>query len=107
MSQIGGYPEPKPEDLPVYKQQFKEGLNLFQQALEEYQKSEEFHQKNSFKEVMDKALNVLNETAIVVLKKKSSVEGQFEKDYKIFIHDASDENYAQLKKDLDKLQHLV
>jgi hypothetical protein len=59
-----GGPAPlNPQDKKMYEQEYKQGVNLFQRAMDEYNKANEIHKKEAFKEVMDRALQVLNETA--------------------------------------------
>lgn len=52
-----------PHDRIQYEQEYRQGVDLFQRALTEYNKADEIHKKEAFKEVMDKAMQVLNETA--------------------------------------------
>jgi hypothetical protein len=61
-----------PEDLKhVYKQEFIEGANLFEQSFSQYQNSQIPAQKEAFKDVMKKAMNVMNETAKLCLSKEA------------------------------------
>ncbi len=54
---------PSPRDIEAYRQEYKHGLDLFQRALLEYNTSDEMHKKAAFQDVMQNALQVLNETA--------------------------------------------
>lgn len=59
-------PGPAPisrHDKMLYEQEYRRGVDLFQRALDEYGKADEIHKKEAFREVMDKAMQVLNETA--------------------------------------------
>ncbi len=58
----GNYPISH-RDAKLYRQEYRQGLDLFQRALDEYEKADEIHKKDAFREVMDRALRVLNETA--------------------------------------------
>lgn len=103
------FPKPSPEDMKLYHQEFLHGCDLFQRALNEYQKSEIPQQKDAFKGVMNSALHVLNETAIVVCKgkKQLSKEEDVEKDFKRFVRDDSEENIQKLQSDLNDLKNWV
>ena len=52
-----------PQDQRAYEIEYKHGADLFQRALDQYSKSDNPYQKAEFKDVMDQAMNVLNETA--------------------------------------------
>jgi hypothetical protein len=53
----------KPEDKKAYEAEYRQGLDLFKRAMTEYGNADEIHKKEAFKEVMERALQVLNETA--------------------------------------------
>lgn len=103
------FPKPSSEDLKLYHQEFLHGCDLFQRALNEYQKSEIPQQKEAFKKVMGSALHVLNETASVVCKgnKQLNKEEEIEKDFKKFVRDDSEDNLEKLKADLNDLKTWV
>lgn len=103
------FPRPSPEDLKLYHQEFLHGCDLFQRALNEYQKSDIPQQKEAFKKVMGSALHVLNETASVVCngKKQVSKEEEVEKDFKKFVHDDSEDNLQKLQADINDLKTWV
>ena len=52
-----------PRDKVLYEQEYRRGVDLFQRALNEYEKAGEVNKKEAFHEVMDRAMQVLNETA--------------------------------------------
>ena len=52
-----------PRERRMYEQEYKHSVDLFQRALEQYQKSDNQFQQAEFKSVMDKAMNILQETA--------------------------------------------
>lgn len=52
-----------PRDKILYEQEYRRGVDLFQRALSEYKNADEVHKKEAFHEVMDRAMQVLNETA--------------------------------------------
>src|SRR5437016_5065591 len=64
MAEISGEMPPiNPADRKVYEQEYKQGVNLFQRALNEYEKAGEMNKKQAFKEVMDRAMQVMNDAA--------------------------------------------
>lgn len=52
-----------PSDKLRYEKEYLQSVDLFQRALNEYNKTDDMYKKEAFKEVMDKAMQVLNETA--------------------------------------------
>ncbi|MEM7176052.1 MAG: hypothetical protein AAF443_09090 [Chlamydiota bacterium] len=94
-----------PEEIEQYKRDYQESLQLFQNAFHEYNKPNlEPHKKAKFKQVMDEALNVMNQTACVALKKgKQANEVQLEKSYQAFIENPTPANRAQLIHDIKAL----
>ena len=106
MSEIGPISS---DDIQKYHSEFKRGAKLFQQALEDYEKSKIPAQKEQFKKVMDEALTVMNQTAKVVCKKRKLKE-QEEKvntDYKSFISDPNKNHYDLLHKDIESIQKMI
>ncbi|HSW87115.1 MAG TPA: hypothetical protein VLG49_06420 [Rhabdochlamydiaceae bacterium] len=94
-----------PDIKATYKQEFARSVDLFQKSLQEYEKTEEFHKKAKFKDVMDKALQIMNETAKACLSKKAQSEKtQLEKDYQNFIQHDNPETYDKLNEDIDHLK---
>ena len=60
----GERPSPmSPQDRVLYEQEYRRGVDLFRRALDQYSEADESHKKDAFREVMDRALQVLNETA--------------------------------------------
>ena len=51
-----------PQDREIYKQQFGQAVDLFQQSLVAYEKSSLQPQKDELKKVMDQALMIIHET---------------------------------------------
>lgn len=104
MADIDGMGSISPQDKALYKQEFERGANLFQKSFAEYQNSDG-PQKDLFKDVMDKALQVMNETAKYCLsKRKQAQEMQLEKDYQNYIASGSSESSEKVKQDIDRLQ---
>lgn len=97
-----------PDVKQVYKQEFLEGANLFQQSLEQYQNSNIPAQKEAFKDVMQKAMQVMNETARLCLskeaqKKEANVNVEFQK----FQSSDSPQNIMDLSKSINSLKRSV
>jgi hypothetical protein len=74
-----------PSDRKLYELQYAQGAELFQKALEHYTQSDNPYQKEEFRQVMEKAMNILNETA-QELKARSLAEQnkQIAQDYATF-----------------------
>lgn len=107
MSEIQpGGPSPlSPEDRKMYEKEYKQGVDLFQRALNEYSKADEVNKKQAFKEVMDRALQVLHETSHEL--HRSDLEQQtdkIDKDYQAF-QDGGSKN--ELSKDLKDVKRFM
>ncbi len=94
---------PSGQDIKLYEQQYRQGLDQFQRALKEYSAPHlEVHKKEAFKKVMDNALQVLNETARAMkredLLKKNALIAQNFKDYAT---SHSPQDQQKLAKDLN------
>jgi ribonuclease HII len=60
----GGSPSPlSPTDRKLYEQQYKHGVDLYQRAFSEYEKANETNKKEAFLEVMQRASQVIHQTA--------------------------------------------
>ncbi|MBI3900957.1 MAG: hypothetical protein HY324_02255 [Chlamydiia bacterium] len=111
MSEIqsnGGLPI-TPREQKMYEQEYKDGARLFQKALEQYCKSDSIFQKHEFEEVMEKAMNVLNQAANE-LKEKALLEQnvKIKQDYQSFMKDPTNQSGAGLlHKDLDQAMKKV
>lgn len=96
---------PSPED--TYTYQYKKSVELFENALNEYHKvgPENSEQREEFKQVMKKALHVMNEIASEVIKDKLQKEkdAKLEKDFQKFLKDHKDKNQEELEKDYKTL----
>ena len=88
-----------PPDPQAYKSDLNRAVNLFQQSLAGYEKSTEPHQKDKFKDVMDKCLVIIHET-IQSQKQLQKVD----KDYQNFLANDNPKTVQQLNKDLDSLK---
>ena len=92
----------------TYRKQCERGVALFQKTLEEYQQSELPAQKEKYKDVMGKAMLVIQETAAKFLSQELQKQQQgIEKDYEKFIANSSPENLNKLQKDLQNFQKKI
>jgi hypothetical protein len=105
MSNIQGSGPVNPQDLTKYKAEYKQGVNLFQRALDEYSRADEVHKKDAFREVMDRALQVLNETAQGMTRKDLLQQNsQIHQDLLAFENAPTDQKKKQLENDLKNAQ---
>ncbi|HAB99019.1 MAG TPA: hypothetical protein DCE71_04280 [Parachlamydiales bacterium] len=92
-----------PQDKRAYEAEYKHGVDLFKRALDDYSHSKNMFQKAEFKEVMEKAMQVLNETAAELKKKDLLKQNEtLSKDLAAFESQDDAANTAQLMKDLNK-----
>lgn len=96
-----------PQMRAIYKQEYTEGVNLFQQSLQDYQGAES-HKKALLKDVMNRALQVMNETARACLNKQAVAQNdKVAKDYQGYISNESPTGYNKLKTDIDDLKKFI
>jgi hypothetical protein len=98
-----------PRETEMYKSEYKEAVKLFQNALQEYEKSDNIYQQEEFRQVMDKAMVVLNEAARE-LKEKALLEKnkQIEKDFTAFNQAPTNTTAVDtLQRDLEKANRLI
>lgn len=109
MSSVGDTPiPPNPEDQKLYKQEYVHGLDLFQRALEQHAKAEEVHKKAAFEEVMERALQVLNDTARGLKREDlQSQNQQIGKDLKAYEDKSDDATRQALAKDLQRAKDSI
>lgn len=92
-----------PQDKRAYEAEYKHGVDLFKRAVDDYSHSKNMFQKAEFKEVMEKAMQVLNETASELKKKDLLKQNEtISKDLAAFESQDDEANTAQLIKDLNK-----
>ena len=98
----------RPEEKKEYEQEYQHGADLFQRALDQYAKSNNIYQREEFKEVMDKALQVLNETARELKKKALKQQNQLiENDYRAYQSNPSNATQKKLNDDLEKAKREI
>lgn len=108
VSSSGGAAPLSPQDKKLYQQDYKHGADLFERVLDEYAKSTNPYQKQEFKELMEKAMQVLNQTASML--KSSSLQKQnqkIEKDWAAYQNQGSPLLADQLRKDLEQAKKIV
>ncbi len=94
------------QERKMYEAEYKRAADLFERSLEKYSESDNKYQRAEFKKVMEKSLQVLNDTAIELRRKDLlSQNSQIEKDYTAF--QADDTKSTKLKTDLDKAKHSI
>lgn len=97
-----------PREKEMYQQEYKHGADLFQRALEQYAKSDNPYQKEEFKQVMDKALRVLNETARELKQQKLlNQNDKISQDYLAYQDQLSAEAKDKLDQDLERAKKLT
>jgi hypothetical protein len=102
---VGRIDDSTPSDQ-VYKKDLDRAVSLFQKSLAGYEQSTEPHQKDKFKDVMDKCLVIIHETLKEVLKKEAQKPlNKVDQDYQKFIADDNPKTLEQLNKDLDSLKN--
>ncbi len=104
VDRIGEGSTPPENDKEIYKKDFDRAVNLFQQSLAGYEQSAEPHQKEKFKDVMDKCLVIIHET-IQSAKGTQKPLKQVDQDYQSFIANDNPKTLEQLNKDLDSLKN--
>lgn len=97
-----------PQEKKAYEAEYRQGLDLFQRALDDYSQSKNIFQKAEFKEVMEKAMRVLNETAGELQKKELLKHNEtLSKDLAAFEGEDTSTNAAQLMKDINQAKRYV
>lgn len=96
-----------PELQATYRNEFSRGVKLFEESLAAYETTppDEVAKKAKFKDVMDKALKIMNESARGFLSASGkSEESKLEKDYQSFLAQDNPENYKKLNEDIRHLK---
>jgi len=105
MSEIEGSSGISPDKYEAYRKDFIKSSSLFQEALNDYTKTTEYHKKLQLKKTMDEAMKIMNQIVKAGLKKsEQTMEKKVSKDYKNYMKDANAQNLKNLNDDLDDLQ---
>lgn len=108
MAEIHGKGPISPQEKKMYEQEYKKGVDLFQHALQQSSEAKNPYQKKQFQDVMNKAMNVLNETAKELKRKDLMAQNkQIASDYKAYQKDSSDIVANKLNEDLDKAKESI
>lgn len=103
MSEIGGSGAINPRAQKLYQQEYHHGAALFEKALIQANKSSYAPQKEQFNDVMNMAMEVLNQTARAL--KNDALIRQNQKisqDFQAYQQNPNKESIAVLKQDLDQ-----
>lgn len=96
------------DEIIAYRNEFSKGAELFKDALENYDKSTIPRQKEEFKKVMDKTLNVMNETFNVALRKADPKQREkLVEDYKEYTKESTSQGYDRLHSDIESIQQMI
>ena len=98
-----------PADKKMYKKEFEEAANLFEDALNSDTKSNYVFQKDEYRKVMEKSVDILKETADA-LNQKGLIDqaNKLEKDLAAYEKDGgSQASIFQLHQDLEKAKKSV
>ena len=91
--------------VPSYRQEFQQGVDLFDQSFQEYMKAKEPHKKAKFKDVMDKALDVMNKSARECLSQEQmKLNEELHKDYDDYLGHPDSSHTEKVEKDIDELK---
>ncbi len=95
-----------PEDpRAVYKQDFAKSVDLFKKSLDGYESSQIPKQKEMYKDVMNRTLEIMNETAKLCLSKNAQVqEKNLASHYQDFLSKETPEAVQKLNTDIDQLK---
>ena len=105
-----GSPAPlTPRETKMYEQEYKHSAELFQQALQSYTTSDNPYQQKEFQNVMDKAMDVINNTARELNQKPLLAQSsKIQKDYDAFTDKPEDKaTVNQLNQDLDQARKAI
>lgn len=97
-----------PQEKREYELEYKHGADLFKRALTDYSKSDNMFQKAEFKDVMEQAMQVLNDTAAELKRQELLNQNeQIEKDFAAFQDKDDSSSLEKLSKDLDKAKKSI
>jgi hypothetical protein len=106
ISNVGGI---GPRERKMYEQEYRKSADLFQRALDQYKKSNNMYQQGEFKDVMKKAMHIMNEAARALLRKELQTEtDRVSKDFATFEKFPKDpDTQTKLSNDIDQAKRSV
>lgn len=97
-----------PQDRKLYEQEYKNGAKLFQETLGDYAHANSKFQKQAFKNVMDEAMDVLNQSARALNEEKLLQQNaKIQKDFEKFKEQDTPEMQQKLNDDLNQAKNKV
>lgn len=97
-----------PKERKEFEQEYRTSVDLFQKALNQSVKSQNPYQKQQFKEVMQSAMHVLNETARELKNAHLTQQTQqIAKDYQAYQSHPSGIAQQKLNQDLDHAKKAI
>lgn len=98
-----------PDEKKMYEQEYRHSAGLFQKALTQYRKAENPYQQAQFKDVMDRAIEILNEAARGLMRQELQRQNEaISKDYATFQkHPTDPDTVNKLNHDLEMAKKSV
>jgi len=91
----------------MYKSEFKHAADLFERTLDADTKSDNMYQKDEYRQVMEKSVQVLKETAAALNQDNLLKQAdQIEKDLNAYQQSATPASIFQLHQDLEKAKKI-
>jgi hypothetical protein len=92
--------------IPSYKDEFKHSVDLFERSFQAYQDSKMDNQKLVFKDVMDRASNVMEETAPKCLSASGQKKLQtLQEHYQAFLTNPNSQISQAIQNDINNLKN--
>lgn len=103
----GGQSQYSQKQIQEYQERYQKGFDIFQKAFKDYSEPKiEPHKKAQLQKVMSEALQVMNETACVALKKeKFEDEKRLNENYAEFIENPGPETQKKVSDDINSLKN--
>jgi len=97
---------PTPDEIKEYQKSYQESFTLFQKSFSDYQEPKlESHKKAKLEDVMQKALHIMNEVAVVVLSQEKQVrETTLKEDFASYLQHPNAESLQKVQDDISSLQ---
>lgn len=96
-----------PQQAAAYREEYREGADLFQRALVQYSEADEMHKQAAIEKVLNQALTVMNQAAAQLKSPAlTSVNQQIAQDYQAYQSSHSPAAIQKLNHDLEKAKDL-